>query len=412
MTSVFRRMHWGIVALVLLGGVDLQAQASLDAMLKPYLSRYQLPALAAAVVKDGKIVAAGAVGTRRWGTVAPVTLNDRFHLGSDTKAMTALLAAMLVDQGRLRWNSTSAEVFPELAPQMDPIFKQLTLEQMLSHTSGLPSDNESRLAEPYLKLILDDDAFAEGNLDEIRYGLLERWARLPVPGKPGERFEYSNLNYTIVGTMIERLERRTWDELMVEKVFKPLKLSTAGLGTQSSLGRVDAPLGHRIVDGVPKAMLAGPRSDNPSVIGPAGIAHMSILDFARWAGWNAGEGRRGPALVKAQTLKKLHAPVTSVVPLKDVPAGTPPPGHYALGWGSVMTAFHPNPVLSHAGSNGLNLAKINVDPQADFAVVLLSNIAGKPCDEGMKALTKELFEKYAPKRTRPRQVLKPQGSTP
>src|SRR6266849_3624218 len=76
-------------------------------------ARSELPALAAAVVKDGKIVAVGAVGTRKAGATAPVTVHDRFHLGSDTKAMTALLAAMFVEEGKLRWDTTVAAVFPE-----------------------------------------------------------------------------------------------------------------------------------------------------------------------------------------------------------------------------------------------------------------------------------------------------------
>src|SRR5918911_527696 len=89
--------------------------ASLDSVLQPYLARYDLPALAAAVVKNGEIIASGAVGTRRAGTNSPVMIEDRFHIGSDTKAMTALIAAMLVEGGKIRWTSTVGEVFPELA---------------------------------------------------------------------------------------------------------------------------------------------------------------------------------------------------------------------------------------------------------------------------------------------------------
>src|SRR5262245_13442787 len=88
---------------------------SLNEFLKPYLERYGLPAVAAAVARNGRIVAAGAVGTRRAGTNIPVTIDDRFHIGSDTKAMTALLAAMFVERGALGWDSTVAQVFPELA---------------------------------------------------------------------------------------------------------------------------------------------------------------------------------------------------------------------------------------------------------------------------------------------------------
>ena len=90
-------------ALVLAGaGRNVRVDTALNSMLAPYLAQYELPALAAAVVKDGKVIAAGAVGTRRVGYAMPVTVADRFHLGSATKAMTALLAAMFVEEGKLR----------------------------------------------------------------------------------------------------------------------------------------------------------------------------------------------------------------------------------------------------------------------------------------------------------------------
>ena len=151
---------------------------SLDAILTPRLKQYKLPALAAAVVKDGVIVASGAVGTRRIGTEIPVTLDDRFHLGSETKAMTALLAGMLVDEGKLRWDSTVAELFPELVGAMDDRLKTVTLTQLLSHTSGLPGDDEA-----FFKLF-DASRNQDGNIDEtaIRNGPRVRRSDRSRPG--------------------------------------------------------------------------------------------------------------------------------------------------------------------------------------------------------------------------------------
>jgi CubicO group peptidase (beta-lactamase class C family) len=275
-------------AILVCGAARGAAPASLDATLKPYLSRYDLPALAAAVVRDGEVVAAGAVGTRRAGSDIPVTIDDRFHLGSDTKAMTALLAAMLVEQGALRWDSTVGEVLPELVAGMDAGLREVTLTQLLSHTSGVPPDNDALVS--LIKRSLGED----GNLNELRLWLLRELRDQPLVSKPGTTFAYATMNYVIAGVMIERVSGRTWEELVGERVFAPLGLRTAGLGCQASLGQVDAPLPHELVDGRTKPFLAGPNCDNPPILGPAGIAHMSVLDFARWAGWNAGEGRRGP----------------------------------------------------------------------------------------------------------------------
>src|SRR4030095_1390276 len=314
--------------------------ASLDASLEPYLAQYGLPAVAAAVARDGRVVAAGAVGTRRIGAQIPVTIDDRFHLGSDTKAMTSLLAGMLVEEGKLRWDSTIGEVFPELAKEMDPGLRKVTLVQLLSHTSGVPPDNQA------LGDLIDKSFTQDGNLDEQRYWLVREWRAQPLVSTPGTTFAYANMNYVIVGAMIERVTGRTWDELITERVFVPLDLRSAGLGPQASLGRVDAPLGHAMVDGKPKAFLAGPNGDNPLILGPAGIAHMSVLDFARWAGWNAGVGKRGPALVRPETLQRLHTPVIAMS-RPDAAPGTPPSGRYALGWGGVSGDWGASAPLHH-----------------------------------------------------------------
>jgi len=380
---------------------DTPLDSMLNPMLNPYLTDYGLPAIAAAVVKDGKVIAAGAVGTRRVGVRIPVTINDRFHLGSDTKAFTALLAAMLVEEGKLRWDISPAEVFPELAANMDPGFRHITLEQLLSHTSGIPSDNEETI-KVYMQAMTQD-----GNLDDMRYWLAQQWSKQPLEFDPGTTFAYANMGFTIIGAMIERIEGKSWDEVISQRIFTPLKLSSAGLGPQSSLGRIDAPLGHVIVDGKQKAMLAGPNGDNPPIIGPAGIAHMSILDFARWAGWNAGEGKRNPALVKPQTMRKLHTPVISMKEKKHAAPGTPSGGKYALGWGEVTVDWAPYPLLYHGGSNGLNLAHIWLDTKRDFAMVVTTNIATDKANTAFFTLAGQLYTAFTKEEGRLKQSIEP-----
>jgi CubicO group peptidase (beta-lactamase class C family) len=392
MKNAFRCLVASLVVLTLFFLPSaVKAQTSLDSMLKPYLARYDLPAIAAAVVRDGKVISAGAVGTRRAGTDIPVTTNDRFHLGSDTKAMTALLAAMLVEEGKLRWDTTIGEVFPELADKMDPGLRRVKLEQLLSHTSGIPTDNED-IVKVFLETMSQD-----GNLDEMRYWLVQQWSKRPLESDPGSKFAYSNMGYTILGAMIERIGKKTWDEQITERIFIPLNLRTAGLGPQSSLGKIDAPLGHAIVDGKVRAVLAGPNGDNPAVIGPAGIAHMSVLDFACWAGWNAGEGKRGPALVKPETMRKLHTPVISMPEKKNAAPGTPSGGKYALGWGELTVDWASYPLLYHGGSNNMNLAHIWLDTKRDFAMIIVANISGQKANAALLALANELYTKFSGK---------------
>jgi CubicO group peptidase (beta-lactamase class C family) len=121
------------------------AQVSLDGTLQKYLTTYDLPALAAAVVRNGKVVAAGAVGTRRVGAHIPVTARDRFHLGSDTKAMTALLAAILVEEGKLRWTLLDRRGVPGVSRPHGSQTATGNPEQLLSHASGIPATTRPSL---------------------------------------------------------------------------------------------------------------------------------------------------------------------------------------------------------------------------------------------------------------------------
>jgi CubicO group peptidase (beta-lactamase class C family) len=401
--SMFRKGLVATAALVALLAMPIDAPsaqtprravgASLNPVLDPIRARFELPALAAAVVKNGKIVASGAVGTRRAGTIIPVTIDDRFHIGSDTKAMTSLLAAMLVEGKKIRWDSTVAEIFPELLATMDADVKAVTLDQLLSHTSGIPSDNDG-----HAKLLQQSFAQEHKNLDELRYWIIGELVKQPLPSKPGTKFAYANMGYTLAGAMLERVSGRTWEELIVERVFNPLGLKSAGLGPQSTLGRVDAPLGHApLPDGKLKAMLAGPNGDNPEVIGPAGTAHLSVLDFATWAAWNAGEGRRGPSLVRPETLRKLHTKVIDMPPRPDAPVGTPSTGSYGFGWVTVTPPFAQEPFLFHGGSNEMNVAYIMLQPQRDFAIVMMTNVGGRKADQAMIALGEDLYRRFFPR---------------
>lgn len=355
----------------------------LDAELEPLRAKYGLPALAAAVVKDGVIVASGAVGVRMLGTQIPVEIGDRFHLGSDTKAMTATIAGMLVEEGKLKWTSTVGEVLGGDLPGLKPKLAAATLEQLLSHTSGLPKDDNELIA-----LYYSSEAYGY-TPSQYRLRIIAAWDKNNEPKvSDGSTFEYANFGYLIAGAMIEKAAGQPWEQLITERVFAPLKLGSAGLGPQATFGKIDAPVGHRVDAATGQVMPIpwGPGADAPAVVGPAGLAHMSILDFATWAGWNAGEGKRGPALVKPETLRHIHS--------YHVKTPIDPKGTYAFGWGVGKYDWTPDPVLSHNGSNSLNLASILVDTANDQAIVAATNIPGDKAEVALEEVVKALYGKY------------------
>lgn len=385
--TVLRR--WA--ALFMIGGTLILQQNALQGQtinhkLEPYLKSGNLPAVAAAVVERGVLTEYGAVGTRKMGADIPVTIFDKFHLGSDGKAMTATLAGMMIEEGKLKWDSTLGDVFPELKKSMAPGVEKVTLEQLLSHTSGMRADDEN------LMKLLKDSFDVDGDLNDQRYWLLKESVKLPLVAEPSKAWAYNNRGYTIAGAMIERVSGKPWDELIVERIFEPFELTTAGLGTQSTLGKIDAPLGHvKQKDGKVKSYMAGPNADNSMILGPAGCVHLSILDFATWAGWNAGNGTRMPCnIVKPEMVEKIHTPVFTIK--GENRPGTPPEGKYAHGWGWVTVDWAPYPLLYHGGSNGKNLAQVWIDKKKDIAIVVMTNIGGQQADNALRGIAKELYE--------------------
>ena len=372
--------------------VVMKSSESLTPVLEPYCEKYGLPAIGAAVIKDGRTIAIGTAGTRKAGEKIPVGPGDRFHIGSNTKAITSLLAAILVKEGRLRWDSRLEEVFPELAKTMTPGMGSITLEQLLSHSSGMPEDKIPLTEKLFLELCTREN----DNLSDTRYWMMSRWVSQPVAAAPRMRYSYSNMGYIMAGAMMEKVSGRSWEELVIEKIFVPLRLRTAGFGPQSSPGMIDAPLPHKVVDGRPKPMMAGPFADNPPVIGPAGSVHMSLQDFARWASWNAGAGKRAPQLVPAAMFVKLTAPVIDV-PLPGGKTGLPDSGGYALGWLSAYFSWSKEPFVWHNGSNQMNRTQLFVQPKKDFAMVIMTNVGTDKAEEAMGALAEELYKKYSDK---------------
>ncbi len=378
----------GAAVVMVAGGAYAQA-ASIDNYLERVRLEHDLPALAAAVIKDGVVVAAGVTGTRVAGQVLPVAMSDRFHIGSNTKSMTATLAGMLVDEGKLAWDSRVGDVLGEEVPEMSQSLADATLEQLLSHSSGISSDTPEMLDLYFSDAVFDD------NLVQQRIHALRAWQHNEVIIPTPSPFQYSNFGYLIAGMMIEKVSGTPWETLMYERIFEPLGMESAGLGPQATYGLVDAAVGHRIeADGAVTPMLWGPAADVPPVMGPAGNAHMSILDYAKWAGWNAGKARRGPQLVTPATLEFIQAVHVQTPVRENPPPGTPSTGGYGLGWGSVVFDWAGKPLLTHNGSNSMNLARIVVDTDTDIAVTVTTNFPGPGANAAAGEVMEYLYLQY------------------
>ena len=297
---------------------------SADGLIAEYLrgrvAEGRSPALFAAIVDEHGLRAVGAAGVRRQGSTPRATVNDLLHIGSNTKAMTATMLATLVEDRTFvnGWQTTVADVYPDLLETIHATFHSVTLWQLVTMTAGLARDAPNWWAHGDLPMI------------ERRQTILsDGMAR--APAGPIGQFLYSNLSYMVAGAMAERVTGETWEALMEERLFVPLGMSTASFGVPNTQDRVDQPWGHRRDD---DAQWRPYQRDNPSALGPAGTVHLSLIDWARFlALWLP---RNTPAILDRSRLDELTVPATT---------------NYAAGWGVWTRSWAGGTALAHSGSN-------------------------------------------------------------
>jgi CubicO group peptidase (beta-lactamase class C family) len=284
--------------------------------------------------------------------------------------MTATLCALLVERGKLRWDSTLAEVFPDLADGLAEGYRPVTLEQLLTHRSGLAE------GFTFSSTLWPKVGELSGPLVEQRLELLRLVFAAAPDTAPGSKYHYSNCGYTIAGAMCERVTGRAWEDLVREMLFEPLGMATAGFGPPGTPGQPDQPWGHQFGLVRRRWRLFPPvqrDSDNPAVIAPAGTVHCSLADWAKFAALHLAGARGAATLLRPDTFRLLHSPTLG--------------GDYAFGWSVTERDWAGGKALAHAGSNTLWFSVVWLAPNRDLGILAAANLgteaAAVGCDKAV-----------------------------
>jgi CubicO group peptidase (beta-lactamase class C family) len=318
--------------------------------------KYELPAIAAAVVKHGEIIAASAVGYRKLGNFTQVTRDDPFLLGSITKPMTATMVGLYVDEKVLDWDTTMAQMFPELVPMMKPAYREVTVAQLLSHTSGLPY-------QPHTPDSVTDKR-ATGPVGQ-RYEYVKVAVQDEPEATPGTKTIYSG-GAIIVASFLERKLATSYEQMMHDRIFTKLQMNRAGFGCMATEGKVDGPWEHVWKNGefVPIAPSAAQRQKPRN---PVGGIHCSVMDLARFAALHLDGARGRSQFLSTATFQRLHTPM--------------PGGRFAPGFVIESETWLGKQTIWHSGSNGRNYAGCTIGVERDIAICMMTNAGGGPADK-------------------------------
>ncbi len=321
----------------------------------------RLPAVAAAIIQGDKIVARGVTGIRKLGRTEQARLEDRWHLGSCTKSITATMIGVLAEQGKLSWNTAIAEVLPDLARTAE--YRGVTIKMLLANRGGIRHEWDV----PGLWDVLWK---REGTPVEERRKMAKVMLSQSPEVNPGQYF-YSNCSFGIAGHMAEVITGKPWEQLVGELVFEPLDMKSAGFGVPWEGEPPTDPWPHKS-DGAP--VVPGRFADNPPSIGPGAAIHASIGDWAKYIIEHL-KGARGEngRLLKAGTYRRLHQG-RRIEGSQD---------EYALGWMVLRRPWAKGDkrgdtgrCLHHAGSNNSWYALAWIAPERNFAVIATTNIGG------------------------------------
>jgi len=313
--------------------------AALHRLVESQMRLSMLPAVAVAVVRPDREVFVGGFGPAG----AAVGPDTPFLIGSVSKTITALAIAQLADAGRLRFDDPVVVHLPGFALDAPQRGRAITLRQLLTHTSGLRTwSGHDRAAQQ------------EAKFDHI------------APARaPGGGFEYSSLNYIVLGRVIEAVSGMRYADYLREHVFVPLEMknSFSDLAQARSAGLVR---GHRFLYGWP---LPWDEAAQPEPLVPAGFLVSSARDLGHFLEMLLGEGRfRGRQIVSPAVLKEMFVPW-------DGAASGP-----AMAWGVGRTR------AGHAGATPTFSARLSLLHQQQAGVVVLANVNSGPFFAGIAAV--------------------------
>jgi len=345
-------------------------------LLETIRQKEKLPAIAASVIIDGDIYAKAAVGTREYGTDNWVSSDDKFLIGSCGKAFTATLAAILIEEGYLEWDTSVRDVFPDL--EMHPKWENITIEQLLSNRSGY-DDNKLPTSEFIVtKMLPWEDLHDLWNLNsppmDLRFLYLKRAINHKPSHPPDKVVIYSNSGFLIAGVMLEKVTKKAFEKLMEEKLFHPLGLSSAGYGSPAAKDPISQPHGHFSYTAI--------KQDMPDFIAPMGNVAISIDDWSRFILFHLKAYQEAnKRLLDSSTLEKLHTPPNPASwdfggldiwlgkSFFDLDVTTL---NYALGC-NTKKENDGNYLIWHKGQGTSFTARVQADPKTKNAILLVTN---------------------------------------
>jgi CubicO group peptidase (beta-lactamase class C family) len=347
----------------------------IDRVVETTMQEFNVPGIAVAVVKDDEVIHMKGYGVASIATGSRTDENTLFGIASNSKAFTAAALAILVDEGKLAWETKVIDVIPEFRLYSSYVTEDFNIKDLLTHRSGMG------LGAGDLMLWPDSSSFTR---EDIIHNL--RYLRQVSPFRT--KYDYDNLLYIVAGEVVARVSGKSWEQFTEERIMVPLGMNRSA----ASLGRIkertnfiDA---HVPVDGTLQ-VVSRYESD---LMNPAGGIWSSVADMSRWVIMQMNRGRYGPQLDRQIFSEAVHREMWT--PQTIIPVRSPGPyrshfAGYGLGWR--LTDVSGYLQVSHTGGLSGMGTQVTLVPELKLGIIVFTN---QQAGSAFTAITNTVLDGY------------------
>jgi len=332
-------------------------------------SEYHIPEIAYAVVSSDSVLEMNCLGTKRADQYSPAELTDRFHLGSNTKAITGLIAALLVSERKINWETKFFDLCPEIRQGSSPAYFDITLLELLGHRARIqPFTDGEEYPNPQVCRF-------KGDAQRQRYQFVQ-WVLALDPVQTDEKVSYSNAGYSAAALMLEKASGKSWEKL-VSDLGDRLDLDF-GFSWPNTCD-ASQPWGHWFYE---DTLIPSPPNDSYRLawVEPAGDINMSFPDYVKFIQLQLRGIQGKSSLLSKDEFEFMHY-------------GLPESDHYSVGWTWAINEnnYH---VSAHNGSAETFIAWAYIVKEPDRAYIILCNCGSEQADQGVRKMLIALMKKY------------------
>jgi CubicO group peptidase (beta-lactamase class C family) len=347
------------------------------------MKAFDVPGIAIAVVKDGQVVAARGFGVRKLGEAARVDGQTLFEIASNSKAFTAAALAMLVDEGKLKWDDPVVKHLPDFQMYDPYVTREMTVRDLLTHRSGLGLGAGDLLWWPTTNFSTDE--------------IIERLRYVKPATSFRSSYAYDNLLYIVAGKIIARKSGKSWGDTVRERILKPVGMNTTTTSLAENAANPNASNAHSKIDDKIAAVKSMPVNN---AVGAVGI-NTNAEDIAKWMkvlldggridGAKGSDGKERRLWSEAQSREMWTAQTPIKIGQPKGPLATVKPNFLAYGLGFQLRDYKGQLVANHGGALQGFYSRVLLVPESKLGIAILTNAES---GGALNALQYRLLDQY------------------